>query len=162
MGVASFNNRERSDTLIGVMWAIGMALGIILIDMTPGYNVDLMSYLFGSILSVPNSDILVMVFLDVLIFLVIILFYKEFLALSYDEEFSFVVGIPVKLFYFILLGMIALSVVMIKAEGAFRAVLYGREASTCSSSQQEPTTSRLQRSLTTHSSSLINILRILL
>jgi zinc transport system permease protein len=113
MGVASFKNRERSDTLIGVMWAIGMALGVILIDLTPGYNVDLMSYLFGSILSVPNSDILVMVLLDAMIFLLVVKFYKEFLAMSYDEEFSLVVGMPVRLFYFILLGMIALSVVMI-------------------------------------------------
>lgn len=113
MGVASFSNRERSDTLIGVMWATGMAVGVILIDLTPGYNVDLMSYLFGSILSVPNSDILVMILLDAVILFMVVMFYKEFLAMSYDEEFSFVVGLPVRLFYFILLGMIGLSVVMI-------------------------------------------------
>lgn len=113
MGAVSFNNRERSDTLIGVMWALGMALGVILIDLTPGYNADLMSYLFGSILSVPNSDIMVMILLDVAIFIMILMFYKEFLAMSYDEEFSFIVGIPVRLFYFVLLGMIGLSVVMI-------------------------------------------------
>lgn len=113
MGVASLKSKQRADTVIGVMWAVGMALGIILIDLTPGYNVDLMSYLFGSILSVPVIDIWVMLFLDVVIFLVVLMFYKEFLAMSYDEEFSFVVGIPVKTLYFVLLGMIALSVVMI-------------------------------------------------
>ena len=104
MGIASFKNRDRSDTFIGVMWAIGMALGIILIDLTPGYNVDLMGYLFGSILSVPNGDIWGMVLLDVVIFIVIFVFYKEFLAMSYDEEFSSVVGIPVRLLYFVLLA----------------------------------------------------------
>src|SRR5512143_2431844 len=57
MGVASFKSKERADTIIGVMWAIGMALGIILIELSPGYSVDLMSYLFGSILSVPRLDI---------------------------------------------------------------------------------------------------------
>jgi zinc transport system permease protein len=90
-----------------------MALGIILIDLTPGYNVDLMSYLFGSILTVAETDLWLMLSLDMVILLVVLIFYKEFLAMSYDEEFSFVVGIPVKTLYFVLLGMIALSVVMI-------------------------------------------------
>jgi zinc transport system permease protein len=113
MGIASFRNKYRSDTVIGVIWAVGMAVGIILIDLTPGYNADLMSYLFGSILTVPIYDIFIMLSLNAVIIIVVALFYKEFLAMSYDEEFSFVVGIPVTLLYFILLGMIALSVVMI-------------------------------------------------
>jgi zinc transport system permease protein len=113
MGVASLKSKHRADTVIGVMWAVGMALGIILIDLTPGYNVDLMSYLFGSILTVPKIDIWFMLCLDIVIFFVVLIFYKEFLAMSYDEEFSFVVGIPVKTLYFVLLGMIALAVVMI-------------------------------------------------
>lgn len=113
MGIASLKNKQRADTIIGVIWAIGMAIGIILIDLTPGYNVDLMSYLFGSILSVPVSDIWFMFLLDIFILVVVWFFYKEFLAMSYDEEFAFIVGIPVTILYFILLGMIALSVVMI-------------------------------------------------
>ncbi|MGD9040887.1 MAG: metal ABC transporter permease [Desulfobacteraceae bacterium] len=113
MGVASLKSRERVDAIIGVMWALGMAIGIILIDLTPGYNVDLMSYLFGSILTVGRSDIWFMVSLALVTFLVVLVFYKEFLAMSYDEEFSFVVGIPVKILYFVLLGLIALSVVVI-------------------------------------------------
>ena len=113
MGVATLKNKQRADTIIGVIWAIGMAVGIILIDLAPGYNVDLMSYLFGSILSVPSSDIWFMLALDIVIFLVVWFFYKEFLAMSYDEEFSFIVGIPVTALYFVLLGMIALSVVVV-------------------------------------------------
>ncbi len=113
MAAVSFKNRHRADTIIGVMWAVGMAFGIILVDMTPGYNVDLMSFLFGSILSVPKSDIWLMFPLDCIIILSIVLFYKEFLAVSYDEEFAFITGIPVKLFYYALLIMTALCVVMV-------------------------------------------------
>jgi len=113
MGIASVKSKHRADTIIGVMWAVGMALGIILIELTPGYNVDLMSYLFGSILSVPQIDLWYMLTLDIVVLLIVFLFYKEFIAMSYDEEFSFVVGIPVRALYFVLLAMISLSVIMI-------------------------------------------------
>jgi zinc transport system permease protein len=113
MGIASLKSRERADTIIGVMWALGMALGIILIDLTPGYGADLMSYLFGSILSVPRSSILYMGLLDLVVVALVSILYKEFIAMSYDEEFSFVVGIPVKTLYFLLLTLISLAVVMI-------------------------------------------------
>jgi len=112
MGVVSFKARHRSDTIIGVLWAIGMAVGVIFIDLTPGYHVDLMSYLFGSILAVPASDLWMMAFLNVVILLTVVVFFKEFIAMSYDEEFAYVVGIPVRPLYLALLGMTALSVVM--------------------------------------------------
>lgn len=113
MGIASLKSKERADTFIGVMWALGMASGIIFTELTPGYNVDLMSYLFGSILTVPISDIRYMLFLDFVVLLFVFFFYKELVAMSYDEEFCFVAGIPVRVFYFVLLGLISLSVVMI-------------------------------------------------
>ena len=113
MGIASLKSKQRADTIIGVVWALGMALGIILIDLTPGYGADLMSYLFGSILSVPSSDIWYMLALDLLVLAVVYTFYKEFLAMSYDEEFCFVVGIPVRFLYFVLLILISLAVVTI-------------------------------------------------
>lgn len=113
MGVASIRSKERADTMIGVMWALGMALGIIFSELTPGYNVDLMSYLFGSILSVPGSDLWYMLCLNLVVLVFVFYFYKELVAMSYDEEFSFVVGIPVRALYFVLLGLISLSVVMI-------------------------------------------------
>jgi zinc transport system permease protein len=113
MGIASMKNKERADTIIGVMWALGMALGIILIELSPGYGVDLMSYLFGSILTVPNPDIWYMLFLAVFVILVALIFYKELMAMSYDEEFASVIGIPVRVLHFTLLGLISLSVVMI-------------------------------------------------
>jgi zinc transport system permease protein len=113
MGIASLKSKERADTIIGVMWALGMALGIILVELSPGYGVDLMSYLFGSILSVPNPDIWYMLFLAVFVILVALIFYKELMAMSYDEEFASVIGIPVRILHFTLLGLISLAVVMI-------------------------------------------------
>jgi zinc transport system permease protein len=113
MGVVTLEHKYRADTIIGVLWAVGMALGVILIDLTPGYNVDLMSYLFGSILAVPASDLWLMGVLDLIITLTVIILYKEFLALSYDEEFALIRGIHVRALYFLLLGLVALSVVMI-------------------------------------------------
>ncbi|MCP4668801.1 MAG: metal ABC transporter permease [Deltaproteobacteria bacterium] len=113
MGAVSLKSKHRADTIIGVLWAIGMALGIVLIDLTPGYNIDLMSYLFGSILTVSKADIWFMACLGVVILLTTAVFYKEFIAISYDEEFAFVVGIPVKSLYLILLSMTALTVVML-------------------------------------------------
>jgi zinc transport system permease protein len=113
MGLVSFKTKHRADTIIGVIWALGMAIGIILIDMTPGYNVDIMSYLFGSILTVPKTDLWFMAALLAVVFLTVLIFYKEFLAMSYDEEFAFVMGIPVRMLYLALLCLIALSVVMI-------------------------------------------------
>jgi len=113
MGIVSLNHKHRADTIIGVLWAVGFAVGIIVIDLTPGYNVDLMSYLFGSILAVPVRDLWVMLGLDLIIVLGAALFYHGFLALSYDEEFAAVRGVPVRGLYFFLLALVALSVVMI-------------------------------------------------
>jgi zinc transport system permease protein len=113
MAVVTLKARHRSDTIIGVLWAVGMALGVILLDLTPGYNVDLMSFLFGSILAVPTSDLWLMLVLNILILLTVGYFYHDFLALSYDEDFAKLRGVRVKLLYFLLLAMVALSVVMI-------------------------------------------------
>lgn len=113
MAQITYKDRHRTDTLIGVLWAAGMALGIILIDLAPGYNVDLMSYLFGSILVVSKNDLLLMMGLSVLILTVVLFFYKDFLALSFDEEFARASGVPVRCLYFILLAMIAVSVIVI-------------------------------------------------
>ena len=113
MAAITFNNRHRADTIIGVVWAAGMAIGILLLDLTPGYNVDLMSYLFGSILSVPVTELWQMLTLCLLLILTVAFYYHDLLAMSYDEEFARLRGVPVKLLYFLLMGMIAVSVVMI-------------------------------------------------
>ncbi len=112
MAWLTYDKKRRPDTVIGVIWALGMAVGIIFTDMTPGYNVDLMSYLFGSILAVPGEDLFFMLLLDGAIILLTLLFYKSFLAVSYDPEFARLRGVPVKLFYFLLLCLAALTVVV--------------------------------------------------
>jgi len=113
MGVVQRRTRQRADTLIGVMWALGMAVGIILIDLTPGYKADLMSYLFGSILAVPTRDLLLMLALDVVVVVLVILLYKELLAMSFDEVYATVSSVPVDTLYLVLMCMIAVTVVML-------------------------------------------------
>jgi zinc transport system permease protein len=113
MALASFGRSERSDGIIGIMWAAGMAFGIILLDLTPGYNVDLMSYLFGSLLAVPRSDIWLMLLLDVFILAVVLFWYKDFLSLSFDMEFARSTGVPVRLLYVLMQVMTAVTVVMV-------------------------------------------------
>jgi zinc transport system permease protein len=118
MGMLQRRLRERADTLIGVMWAMGMAIGIIFIDLTPGYKADLMSYLFGSILAVPRADLWGMVLIDGLILGFVILFYKELLAISFDETFATIRNLPVELIYLLLMAAIALTVgMMMKVVG---------------------------------------------
>jgi zinc transport system permease protein len=113
MAAVTLKAKDRADTFIGVLWAGGMGLGVLLLDLTPGYNVDLMSYLFGSILAVPQSDLWQMLVMCLSVGLIVIFFYNDFLAMSYDEEFAQLRGVPVKGLYFLLIGMIALSIVMI-------------------------------------------------
>lgn len=112
MGWVHRHTRERSDTIIGVMWAVGMALGIILLDLSPGYKADLMSYLFGSILAVPTTDLVIILVLNIVIFLLVAAFYKELQAISFDESFAFVVNVPVDRLYMLLVSLIAITVVM--------------------------------------------------
>ena len=118
IAVVSYRNKERIDPVIGAMWAAGMALGIIFTDLTPGYNVDLMSYLFGSIISVSKNDLYIMGGFDIIILVLVSMFHKELLALSFDREFARLRGIKVKLLYYLLIILIALSVIVsIRAVG---------------------------------------------
>lgn len=113
MGYVQRQTRQRQDTLIGVMWAMGMAIGIIFADMTPGYKADLMSYLFGSILAVTQTDLWLMFIVDLMVIGVVLLFYKEFQATAFDETFARVRNLPVDFLYLLLITMIGLSVVML-------------------------------------------------
>jgi zinc transport system permease protein len=105
--------RQQEDTLIGALWAVGMAIGILFISRTPGYNVNLMSYLFGNILLVTEQDLWLMAGLDLLVLLSVFLFYWQFLAVSFDEEFSRLRGLPVTFFYLLLLCLVAVTVVLL-------------------------------------------------
>jgi len=113
MAAVTLKAKHRADAMIGVIWAVGMAAGVILLDLTPGYHVDLMSYLFGSILAVPVADLWQMGAIGAVVIFVVTWYYNDFLAMSYDDEFARLRKVPVTFLYCLLLGMIALTVVMI-------------------------------------------------
>lgn len=113
IGGVSLRLRQREDTLIGAVWAVGMAIGIVFISHTPGYNADLLSYLFGNILMVSGEDLRLMASLDGVIVTGFLLFRKQLLAVCFDEEFARLRGVPVTLFYLGLLLMVALTVVVL-------------------------------------------------
>jgi len=113
MAAISLKARHRADTIIGVIWALGMACGIIFLDLTPGYNVDLMSYLFGSILAVPVLHLWIMLVMGGVIIGLVIVFYDDFLALSYDEEFAKIRGVSLEALYCLMIVMLAVTIVMV-------------------------------------------------
>jgi zinc transport system permease protein len=113
MGVVSRRTKLAEDTAIGILWAIGMAIGILFVYLTPGFAPDLMSYLFGDILFVSSQQMTLMLILDIIIALVTFSLYKELLAISFDEEFSTASGLPAERLYLALLCLVALTVVVL-------------------------------------------------
>jgi len=105
--------RERLDTIVGALWAIGMAVGLLLIKMTPGYHTELMSYLFGNIAFVSWDSIRMIVGLDLIIVIVAVLWHKRFLALCLDEEQAELQGISVLATEIVLLVLVALTVIVL-------------------------------------------------
>jgi zinc transport system permease protein len=105
--------RQDEDVLIAAFWSVGMAVGILFISLTPGYNTDLMSYLFGNILLVTSNDLILMAVLDVVVFATVFAFYKQFLAAAFDEEFARLHGVNIEAYYILLLCMIALTIVLL-------------------------------------------------
>lgn len=113
MATATSKGLDRADRAIGALWAGGMACGILLMDFTPGYNADLMSYLFGSIMAVPRTDVWLMAVLAAVVLGVVLVYYKGFVALSFDREYARTRGVPVAMLHFLLLAMVGVSVVMV-------------------------------------------------
>jgi len=113
IGAVTLYGREREDTVLSAVWSIGMAVGIFFIARTPGYNDDLMSYLFGNILMVRRTDLLLIAALDALVLAVSILFYHKLEALCFDEEFARLRGVRVELYYILLLCLTALTTVIL-------------------------------------------------
>ncbi|MCF7928844.1 MAG: metal ABC transporter permease [Spirochaetales bacterium] len=112
IGAVIYYGGEREDTVIGAVWAIGMALGLFLIAKTPGY-VDPMSYLFGNILIISQSDLILIAVLDAGIVGVSILFYQQLQAVSFDEVFIRARGINTGFYFFLLLLLTAVTVVLL-------------------------------------------------
>jgi zinc transport system permease protein len=105
--------RAQEDTLISALWAIGMAVGVMFVAKAPGYQADLMSYLFGNILLVPRESLWFMLALDAVLLLIVAAYHRQFLAVVFDEEFARLRGIPVGFFYLLLLVLVAVTVVLL-------------------------------------------------
>lgn len=103
----------QEDTLISALWAVGMAVGVLFIAKTPGYQSDLMSFLFGNILLVRSQSLWLMAGLDLLLLGIMVTYHRQFLVTVFDEEFARLRGVPVGLFYLLLLVLVALTVVLL-------------------------------------------------
>lgn len=108
----SVKQKIREDSAIGILWAFGMATGIIFIYLTPGYTPNLMSYLFGSILTVTYGDIIALGVMSVLLILYFSIFYRTILYISYDEQFARTYSPYVNVFKYITTALIALTIVL--------------------------------------------------
>ncbi len=119
LGWIHLKYKEREDSLIAALWATGIAIGIIFITYTPGYNVELMNFLFGNILWVTQTDLWIICSLDVVVLTMTLIFYRKFQAICFDEDQATLQGIAVKRLYILLLCLIALStVILIQVVGA--------------------------------------------
>lgn len=108
----SVKQKIREDSAIGILWAFGMAIGIIFIYLTPGYTPNLMSYLFGSILSVSHADIIALGIMSAILILYFGIFYRTILYISFDEVFARTYSSYVDVFKYITTSLIALTIVL--------------------------------------------------
>ena len=119
IGASHLRYKEREDTIIAAIWSLGMALGVVLIAVVPNTNAQLMDFLFGNLLWASQDDIRLLLALDALVLITCLLLHKRFLAISFDETQAFLQKQPVKLLYFSLLTLVAITVVlMIQTIGA--------------------------------------------
>jgi len=112
VGIVSLCAKEREDTVIGAVWAIGMSIGLLFLDRTPGY-VDWQGYLFGSILLLTPEDLKMTLILDAVILLPTLIFFPALLAMSFDDTFAKLRGIKVSILYLALLVLTALTIVLL-------------------------------------------------
>jgi len=114
LGIERFTKKAdiRNDSVIAILWSLGMAIGIIFIYLTPGYAPNLMSYLFGNILTVNTFDLKILLILSVIILIFFSLFYKKILFISFDEEYAKSQNIRVELFNYALMILVALTIVL--------------------------------------------------
>jgi len=113
IGVVSLRAKQREDTVINALWAIGMSLGVLFIAKTPGYA-DPMSYLFGNILLVTRTDLLLLAILDVIVVALAWRFYPQIEASAFDEEFARTRGVPTEAVFLILLSVTAVAIVLLQ------------------------------------------------
>ncbi len=112
MGWITRNQRARADAVIGALWAAGMALGIVLLDKVPGYQADMMSYLFGSLMLVTSADLWSMLLIDMVALIFVAISYKQLVLLSFEEEYARSLGVAADFLYYLLLILIGVTVVV--------------------------------------------------
>lgn len=114
LGIEFFTKRAdlREDSAIAMLWSLGMALGVIFIFLTPGYAPNLMSYLFGNILTVSKNELIYLLILAVFIIGFFLIFYRMIIFVSFDEEFALTNNAPVRLFNALLISLVALTIVL--------------------------------------------------
>ncbi|HPS43450.1 MAG TPA: metal ABC transporter permease [Treponemataceae bacterium] len=113
IGVVSLKAKQREDTVINAIWAIGMSVGVLFMAKTPGYT-DPSSYLFGNILLVSGQDLILLAALDAVVLFLAWRFYPQIEASSFDEEFARVRGVHTNAVFFALLAITAISVVLLQ------------------------------------------------
>lgn len=105
--------RQREDSVIAAVWSVGMAIGILFISQTPGFNVELMNFLIGNLLWVSHQDLLFLAILDIVVIGAVALLHPRFLAICFDEEQARLQGLQVNRLYLLLLCLIAITVVLL-------------------------------------------------
>lgn len=115
LGIGFIKRRgsARPDVVIGLFWSLGMALGILFLALMPGYPPELSSYLFGNILSVTKSDLYLMMSLTFIVVLVTVCFYNLWKAYLFDEEFAYILGMKTAIMEYLLLILVAMTVVVL-------------------------------------------------
>jgi zinc transport system permease protein len=102
---------SQNDLFIGILWTVGVAIGIVFIHITPGYAPDLMAFLFGNILIVPRTDVVIMLILVLIVCGAVALFYNGFIAIALDEEYARAMRLPVAALKMGLMILTALTIV---------------------------------------------------
>lgn len=108
----SEKSKMYGDAAIGIVSAVGISLGVIISSLAQGFNVDLFSYLFGSLLSVSVSDVWVSIILSTIVFLVLLFFYQDLFSVTFEEDYALVTGVKVKMINILLLVISAITVVL--------------------------------------------------
>ncbi len=113
IGYTHMKHRQREDSVIAALWAMGMAIGVIFISLTPGYNVEMMNFLFGNILWSTPQDLIYLAILDGVIIAVVFFLHQKFQLICFDEKQAYLQGISVTKLYFYLLAMVSITIVLL-------------------------------------------------
>lgn len=108
----SVRGRVREDSAIAVIWAIGMAVGILFVFLTPGYVPELNSFLFGNVLTISSADLWAFALFTAVLALFFALFYRRIVAVAFDRDFAFVIGLPVGTISTVMTVMTAVCIVL--------------------------------------------------